>query len=118
MRDSAVLVLEAHGYSTYVAGDGAEALAVFSRHRADIAVILTDLMMPNMDGLALVRTIRELAPDLPVIASTGLETKTHLAALEQMKVNGLLTKPYGPEELLRSLADVLRAPPAVPLETL
>ncbi|HEY3900553.1 MAG TPA: PAS domain S-box protein [Chthoniobacter sp.] len=118
VRDSAVLVLESHGYRTHVASDGVEALAIFSKYRADIAVILTDLMMPNLDGLALIGAIRKLDSDVPVIASTGLETKTHLAALEEMKINGLLAKPYGPEDLLRSLGDLLHLPPTAPDETL
>jgi CheY-like chemotaxis protein len=75
---------------------------------------LTDLEMPTMDGVALVRAIRKMDPNIQVIASSGIGTAQGLddkmAQLNQLGVQTLLTKPYGADKLLRALEQVLRKP--------
>jgi PAS domain S-box-containing protein len=66
--------LAAHHYEVLVASDGAEGLGVFAQHAARVQLVLTDVMMPVMDGAQTVRALRRLNPDLPVIAISGLQS--------------------------------------------
>jgi CheY-like chemotaxis protein len=103
-------LLERHSYQVLIATDGAEALTLFTRQRASIALVITDVMMPVMDGVALTRVIRKLAPDARVIASSGLERDARFEELRALGVTTVLTKPYPAEKLLRTLRELLPAP--------
>jgi PAS domain S-box-containing protein len=105
------MALEANGYRVLIANDGAEALAIFAQTSDPIAAVLTDLMMPLMNGLALIRALRTIAPGLPVIASTGLWEKAQFATLHEMGVETVLRKPFGADTLLRGIYDAIH--PAV-----
>jgi nitrogen-specific signal transduction histidine kinase/ActR/RegA family two-component response regulator len=107
IRESARSVLEAHGYQVLPANDGSEALVIFAGRAAEVAVVLTDLMMPLMDGVTLIHALRRMKPTLRIIASTGLGGKDRMAELRTMKVDAILNKPYGAEALLRTLHEVL-----------
>ena len=96
-------VLQTHGYRVLVARDGPEGLAVFAQNQPTIAAVLTDMMMPYMDGVALIRALRRLAPDVFIIASTGQGENTRLAELRSMGVGAVLDKPYGADTLLLAL---------------
>jgi CheY-like chemotaxis protein len=109
IRSTARAALEATGYRVLLASDGAEALAVFAMNSGTIALALTDLMMPYVDGLALIRALRALKPNLPIIASTGLGEKSQAADLKQMKVETILNKPYSADLLLRTVHSALNA---------
>jgi PAS domain S-box-containing protein len=101
-------LLEEYGYRVLTAGDATEALAIFAVHTNKIKLVLTDLAMPLMDGIALIRTLQKMKPDVRVIASTGrgsLERGMH--ALSSLNVCACLTKPYNKEMLLRTLHDAL-----------
>ncbi|HMS03341.1 MAG TPA: PAS domain S-box protein, partial [Gemmatimonadaceae bacterium] len=67
-------VLEAHGYQVLEAADGAEAIAVYAAHASVVRLVVTDLMMPVMDGPAMLQVLNRLAPDVRVIAASGLAT--------------------------------------------
>ena len=64
-------LLESHGYRVLTAEDATEALAIFALQKNEIKLVLTDLAMPLMDGIALIRTLQKMKPDVRVIASTG-----------------------------------------------
>ena len=99
--------LEAFGYRTMTARDGTEAVALFAQHRSEIAVVLTDMMMPLMDGAATIRALKAMQPDIKTIAASGLGTdgQSHLAARAGATL--FLAKPYTAETLLESLRNVL-----------
>jgi len=107
VRDAARIVLESAGYRVLQAGDGTEALAIFAMNSGRVAAVLTDLMMPFMDGAALIRALRAMAPAMPIIASTGLGDKTQLDDLKALKVGTVLHKPYGADTLLRAIREAL-----------
>ena len=65
--------------------------------------VVTDLMMPEMNGIALVTSLRELNPHLAIVAATGLERNENSEALLSLGVRELLPKPYGPAELIEAL---------------
>lgn len=100
-----------HGFVAEVAIDGYEAKEIFLLDPTRFALVITDLMMPRMNGLELVRQIRPLAPALPIIVSSGLsEEKGEEAAdisLSGLGVRTILRKPYAEAELLAALRQEL-----------
>ena len=74
IREVAQLILESHGYKVLVAEDGPEALALFAQQAGKVAAVVTDLAMPLMNGLMLVRALRRIEPGLKIIISTGRTT--------------------------------------------
>jgi two-component system cell cycle sensor histidine kinase/response regulator CckA len=99
--------LELFGYSVLTASDGTEAVALYAQHRDRIKVVLTDLMMPYMDGAATIRALRKINPELKVIGSSGLTSNGKEAELTKLGVNGFLIKPYSAERLLKSIAELI-----------
>ena len=99
--------LQRHGFVPEVAVDGREALEIFQVDPTRFAAIVTDLMMPHMNGRELVREIRRLAPALPIIASSGLSEEkgdeSPETSLRALGVKTILRKPYTEAELLEAL---------------
>jgi signal transduction histidine kinase len=106
--------LERNGYRAILAHDGVDALVLFTQRRDEIDAVLTDLEMPLMDGVALVRAIRKLDPNIQVIASSGIGSaqglEEKMAQLNELGVQTLLTKPYGADTLFHALHQALRKP--------
>src|SRR2546430_16039870 len=78
-------VLSGHGYVVRVAADGEEALRELSAH--DYDAVVTDVRMPRMDGLSLVRAAQQVAPDATVIVMSAYGS--HHLALAAMQTRGL-----------------------------
>lgn len=116
IRDAVKTVLELHNYQVLLAADGTEALAVFAQNADRIRAVLTDVTMPFMGGVALIRALQKMSPSVPVIASTGQGEKARISELKAMDLHGILTKPYGTAPLLQLLHDALhpKAAPATP----
>ena len=97
-------LLEVQGFEPVTCGDPLLALAVFDEGSFD--VVITDIHMPGMDGLAMMRSLRARQPELPVVVVTGHGTvDTAIQALRE-GATGMLVKPFTGEELL---AEVRRA---------
>ena len=107
IREVAKETLTTFGYNVITANDGTEAIALFAAHRDEVKVVITDMMMPCLDGPATIRALKELAPDLRVIATSGLKANTREAEISELGVSGFLVKPYTAEMLLRTLAGAL-----------
>jgi CheY-like chemotaxis protein len=103
------MILEKHKYDVVSANDGPEALAIFAQQMKSISVVLTDLSMPYMDGVALVRSLKKMRPDLSIVASTGQGEQAGVAELQSLGVKNFLTKPYDVPKLLRTVHDALDA---------
>jgi len=99
--------LEAFGYRVVLASDGAEAVATYASRRKDIAAVLTDMMMPVMDGPTTIQVLQRMNPDVAVIAASGLAANAHIAHASRMGVKHFLPKPYTAETLLKVLKDIL-----------
>ncbi|MBW7896877.1 MAG: PAS domain S-box protein [Opitutaceae bacterium] len=104
--------LEAFGYRALTAEDGAQAIGLFAQRRDEIAVVLTDMMMPVMDGPALVAALRRINPRVHIIAASGLNANGNVARASAAGVTHFLAKPYSADALLRLLAHVLRGTPS------
>ncbi|MGH8752081.1 MAG: AAA family ATPase, partial [Burkholderiales bacterium] len=76
IREVTKTTLEAHGYQVLTAGDGTEALALYAKRNDAIKVVLTDLMMPYMDGAATVRALEKMNPQVKIILSSGMPANT------------------------------------------
>lgn len=106
MRKLLTRVLSSKGYQTTVARDGAHARELFASQQFDL--VLTDLHMPRVDGIAVLRHIREQDPDLPVILFTASpSTETAIGAL-QLRATAYLTKPIEPKRLLEEVEKALK----------
>jgi putative two-component system response regulator len=97
-------LLEVQGFEPFTCSDPLTALSTFNQDAFD--VVITDIHMPGMDGLALMRGLRDIQPELPVVVVTGHGTvDTAIQALRE-GATGMLVKPFTGEELL---AEVRRA---------
>jgi CheY-like chemotaxis protein len=109
VRQAASAVLELNGYRTLLAADGTQAVAAYAQNAGAIHAVITDLTMPYLDGVALVRALQRMQPDLPIIASSGQIENTRLAELKALGLELILKKPYSAEMLLRTLEAALDA---------
>lgn len=107
IREVAQLILQNNGYKVLVAEDGPSALALFAQQIGNVAVVVTDLAMPIMDGLALVRALRRIQPGLKVIISSGRTEDRQSAEIAALHVEATLNKPYTTRKLLLKLSQVL-----------
>lgn len=99
--------LEAFGYQVLLAEDGAEALSIFVQHRERIAAVLTDMMMPVMDGIATIQALHRIDPSVKIVAASGLAANGMVAKAAGAGVKNFLAKPYTAEALLTMLEQIL-----------
>lgn len=99
--------LETFGYLTIAAPDGAAALELYRAHADTVQLILTDVMMPIMDGPALARAILHLNPHARVISASGLDSNGGSERAAEMGVKHFLPKPYTARTLLKAVRAVL-----------
>jgi PAS domain S-box-containing protein len=99
--------LEEFGYIVLTAEHGAQAIAIYARDHARIAVVLTDMMMPIVDGAALIAALRGINPVVSVIAMSGYTEPEQEARVTKAGGVYFLSKPYSAEVMLRTLSMVL-----------
>jgi len=99
--------LQAFGYRVLTATDGAEAVAIYAQHRHEIALVLTDMMMPLMDGPATIRALRKIDPMVKIIAASGLNANVEVAKVSGIGIKHFLTKPYTTGTLLKTMRAIL-----------
>ncbi len=99
--------LEAFGYRVVAACDGTDAIATFLKSSEKPSALITDMMMPNMDGPTLIQALLKIHPDLPVIGASGLSYQMQ-AQVNSLGVKHFLRKPYNADALLEALDDVLQ----------
>ena len=99
--------LEAFGYRVRTATDGAEAVAVYARHQSEIAVVLTDMMMPIMDGPATIHALLRINPAIKIVAASGLNANGGVAKASGAGIKHFLAKPYTAGTLLKIIRTIL-----------
>jgi CheY-like chemotaxis protein len=99
----AKLFLELYGYQVLPANSGAAALALWAKRSSEIDLVITDLVMPSIDGATLIRALRKKRPDIPVILATGADAGDFTEELKGLKFVGQLQKPYTREKLLATV---------------
>jgi len=108
IREVTKAALEAHGYRVITANNGKAAIAQFAENQNKISLVLTDIMMPVMDGRSLIQTLRAMNSQVKVIAFSGLISNDKLAI--HTEVDAFLAKPYAAEDLLNLVHQTLNAP--------
>ncbi len=108
IREMCQLILESSDYRVLTAENGVEALSLTDRYKDELSAVIVDMMMPVMDGAAAIRAIRWCAPQLKIIATSGLSQKEQSAALGNAAPDLFLQKPYTADQLVAALAGVLR----------
>jgi PAS domain S-box-containing protein len=103
-------ILELFGYSVLTAANGEEAAALYTRQQNEIAVVLTDISMPVMDGPALIIALKTINPHVRIIASSGLANNDVVARATGNGITHFIPKPYKAETLLKILRAELTGP--------
>jgi PAS domain S-box-containing protein len=104
--------LERFGYRVLPATDGAEAVNLFKSRQKDIAVVITDVAMPHLDGPATISALRTIKPDVKIIGSSGLSSDGGQSRVKAAGIRHFLAKPYTAESVLQVLHEVLQEKPA------
>lgn len=93
------------GYEVEEAGDGIEGLRKFEAAPADL--VITDIKMPRLDGYEVIRRVRQIDPDLPIIAITGHFSPGDLSTAKDAGATVTMKKPLGLRELAAELKRLL-----------
>lgn len=113
IREATRHLLEKQNYRVVTAKDGKEAVQTFVTERGAVRLVLTDLMMPEMGGAALIRALRLLNPELKVIATSGLGPDGKQLELDELGITEILPKPCSSKALLDAIHRVLPSVPRV-----
>jgi CheY-like chemotaxis protein len=108
IRQVTAETLQRHGFLVETAANGVEGLAKFQQRPEDFSAVLTDMMMPRMNGYEMAQAIRQTGSQVPIIASSGMtgdvQVDTTNAGLAKYGIRSLLLKPYNEATLLETLA--------------
>jgi CheY-like chemotaxis protein/nitrogen-specific signal transduction histidine kinase len=109
IRDLLRTVFESNGYTVHAAGDGKQALAMVKGLRPDIVV--TDIVMPEMEGIELIRLMRQVARDVRIIAMSGSgEDSPYLKGASLLGADAAVAKPLEIDSLLATVQELLASP--------
>jgi DNA-binding response OmpR family regulator len=118
VRSSLEMLLEAHGFQVAVARDGRQGLAAFRTIAPDI--VLTDIMMPQQDGIETIALIRRECPNAKIVVMSGSEPLANVdlvSAATKLGANVGLHKPCDPQELLETIRALLKLAPVTPAQS-
>ncbi len=104
------LMLERLGFSVLTAGDGREAVEIYSFRGKEIALVLLDLTMPRMNGEEAFRELRRIDPDVRVVLSSGYSEQEIAARFAGRGLAGFIQKPYQVERLRETLKQIQHRP--------
>lgn len=111
IREVARRSLERFGYRVVTASHGAEALSEYVRRQSEIAVVITDMAMPIMDGPALIVALKSINPEVRIIGSSGLTSNDGVTKAVGAGVQHFIPKPYTAGAMLNTLYLVLQGQP-------
>ena len=107
VREVARQALMEFGYQVITAARGAEALRIFQKRQREIQVVLTDMMMPEMDGPTLVAALRVLDPKVRIVGITGMSDMAGMSGLKTLALSAMLAKPFTIKKLLGAVREAL-----------
>ena len=110
VRRLACQTLQRGGYATIEAADGAEALRILECATPPIGLVLSDIRMPQVDGVQLERTCRERWPTLPVVLMSGEVTRDWVVRLVREGAHQVIRKPFHADTLLQAVRTILEPP--------
>ncbi len=100
-------LLKLKGFSIVEALDGPSVVEALRSHGEEVRLILLDLTMPGLSGIEMMRQIREIRPDVPILVMTGHREGDILSQLDRDEIAGFLGKPFQPPELLETIQAIL-----------
>jgi two-component system cell cycle response regulator CpdR len=107
LRSQIVRALAADGHEALAAADGAEALDVLVRERGRFDLLLTDIKMPVMDGIALALVVARDYPDVVILLMTGFADQRERAFGLDALIHDILTKPFALADLQRVVREAI-----------
>jgi PAS domain S-box-containing protein len=110
IRDITRQTLQGYGYRVLTASDGPEGIALYAQQQAEIAVVLTDMMMPLMDGTATIQVLTRINPAVRIIAASGLAAAENVARATAAGARDFLAKPFTAQTLRQMVRTVIDRP--------
>jgi CheY-like chemotaxis protein len=107
MRALVARAIAMDGHDTVTAQDGAEALEILTRDGGDFDLLLTDIQMPIMDGIALALSVARDFPKLKILLMTGFADQRERASNLNAIVHDVITKPFSVADIRTAVADAL-----------
>ncbi|AFZ31199.1 PAS/PAC sensor hybrid histidine kinase [Gloeocapsa sp. PCC 7428] len=107
IRETTKTSLETYNYRAVTASNGIEAVALYAEYRDEVSVVITDMLMPAMDGPTTIRTLQKMNPMVKVIAVSGLASKDKMNTVAAAGVKSFLSKPFTTQELLQTIDGIL-----------
>ena len=108
VRDTISRILRTGGHEVAEASDGRKGLALFSKNPADL--VITDILMPEMEGIQTIGEFRKIAPRVKIIAISGggrVGNKDYLTLARELGADAILSKPFRARELLAAVDSVI-----------
>lgn len=103
LREDIVDILEMEGFNVYPAGNGIDGMKLI--HETAIDILLTDLLMPRMNGLEVLQFIRDEKYKIPVVVMSAKADPEEIAKCMDMGATNYLVKPYSPQQLLDAITE-------------
>jgi CheY-like chemotaxis protein len=107
LLDMVQILLESNGYSVLTAKDGEEAVDVYSKHKHEVALVISDMGLPKLTGLTEFEKLKEINPAVKIIFASGYFEPEMKATLEKAGARGFLQKPYVTDDILMKIRKVL-----------
>lgn len=103
-------ILKRANYNPLIAHESTEGLDIFVNRFKEINAILTDMQMPNMDGIQLIENVRKIDPGCKIIIMSANDPETYQQRLDQIHapIHGFLRKPFKKEKLLQVVSEVVK----------
>ena len=106
IREITKTSLESHNFRAITASDGIEAIALYVENQDEIALVLTDMVMPSMDGMTTIKTLQKINQNVKIIAVSGLATTDKVNAAHGLGIKAFLAKPYTTNQLLQTISAI------------
>jgi len=107
IRDLAGRILKKAGYSVLSAGSGKEGIEVYAQHQSDIALVILDLIMPEMGGKQCLEKLLKINPQVKALIPSGFAVDGATREFLDSGPKGMVGKPFNMRELLRAVRHVL-----------
>lgn len=107
MRQMIARILRDAGHTVHEAGGGRDGIDLFRQMRP--ALVITDIVMPDMEGIEMIRELRREAPTIPILAVSGSGQSVYLRAATGLGATEALAKPFRRDDLLEVVARLLAA---------
>jgi DNA-binding response OmpR family regulator len=106
MRRLIARILTGAGHTVHQANDGRNGIELF--HRVHPGLVITDIVMPDMEGIEMIRELHQEAPEIPILAISGGGPEVYLRAATGLGATAALAKPFGAAELLSVVERLLK----------